>query len=149
MESSKIELCTVNLQYPSPRLRQEVENPYYDWHLVKKVGFHLSLMGCSYNLWVKVCRSLEATRLSGDTHGLMSLLNTCTKANFAGTESARLYSEVSSLARIVRTPPDSQVDVFRFEGHHRRYIYTLRVDVPFLMDLRSLHQRDWSRICPR
>jgi len=54
----------------------EAQSPYYDWPLIQKV-----------------VKSLKATRLSGDTHRLMTLLSTCAKSNFAGTESARLYSE--------------------------------------------------------
>ncbi|KZS97703.1 patatin-domain-containing protein [Sistotremastrum niveocremeum HHB9708] len=52
------------------------EDAYYDWRLVKKVR-----------------RSLKSFREKGDVRSLIGVLNTCLRANFAGTESSRLYSE--------------------------------------------------------
>jgi len=52
------------------------EDPYYDWKLVKKVK-----------------RSLESLRKTGDVRGVLGVLETCIRTNFAGCESSRLYSE--------------------------------------------------------
>lgn len=56
---------------------QEDRDPYYDWALVRKVR-----------------RSLHNLREKDDARGVLGVLETCIKANFAGTESSRLYSEV-------------------------------------------------------
>ncbi|THH28944.1 hypothetical protein EUX98_g5239 [Antrodiella citrinella] len=52
------------------------EDPYYDWKLVKKV-----------------LRTLRNHREKNDARGLMGVLETCVRTNFAGIESSRLYSE--------------------------------------------------------
>ncbi|KAI0638196.1 patatin-domain-containing protein [Trametes polyzona] len=52
------------------------EDPYYDWRLVRKVR-----------------RSLKACREKNDARGVLGVLETCIRTNFAGVESARLYSE--------------------------------------------------------
>ncbi|KAF8914659.1 acyl transferase/acyl hydrolase/lysophospholipase [Mucidula mucida] len=52
------------------------EDPYYDWRLIKKVG-----------------RSLKNLREKKDARGCLGVLETCIRANFAGIESSRLYSE--------------------------------------------------------
>ncbi|KAH9853463.1 patatin-domain-containing protein [Lenzites betulinus] len=52
------------------------EDPYYDWKLVRKVR-----------------RSLKACREKNDARGVLGVLETCLRTNFAGMESARLYSE--------------------------------------------------------
>ncbi|KAH9943430.1 acyl transferase/acyl hydrolase/lysophospholipase [Epithele typhae] len=52
------------------------EDMYYDWKLVRKVR-----------------RSLKALREKKDSRGLLGVLETCIRTNFAGVESARLYSE--------------------------------------------------------
>ncbi|KAH9899860.1 patatin-domain-containing protein [Cubamyces lactineus] len=52
------------------------EDPYYDWKLVRKVR-----------------RSLKAMREKNDARGVLGVLETCLRTNFAGIESARLYSE--------------------------------------------------------
>ncbi|KAI9063236.1 patatin-domain-containing protein [Trametes sanguinea] len=52
------------------------EDPYYDWKLVRKVR-----------------RSLKAMREKNDARGVLGVLETCIRNNFAGIESARLYSE--------------------------------------------------------
>ncbi|KAG8798557.1 hypothetical protein FRC16_007031, partial [Serendipita sp. 398] len=56
--------------------KQEEEDPYYDYLLVKKVR-----------------RSLRLLRQKNDARGLLGVLDLCLRANFAGTESSRLYSE--------------------------------------------------------
>ena len=53
------------------------EDPYYDWKLVRKVR-----------------RSLKSLREKNDARGCLGVLETCIRPNFAGVESARLYSEV-------------------------------------------------------
>ncbi|GJJ07455.1 hypothetical protein Clacol_001657 [Clathrus columnatus] len=57
--------------------KKEDRDPYYDWALVRKVR-----------------RSLHSLRQKDDARGVLGVLETCIKANFAGTESSRLYSEV-------------------------------------------------------
>ncbi|KAK0468400.1 patatin-domain-containing protein [Desarmillaria tabescens] len=52
------------------------DDPYYDWRLIKKVG-----------------RSLKMLREKKDARGCLGVLETCIRANFAGIESSRLYSE--------------------------------------------------------
>ncbi|KZT62955.1 patatin-domain-containing protein [Calocera cornea HHB12733] len=52
------------------------EDPYYDHQLVKKVR-----------------RSLRVLKEKNDIRGMMKVLEVCMRPNFAGTESARLYSE--------------------------------------------------------
>ncbi|KAI0092473.1 acyl transferase/acyl hydrolase/lysophospholipase [Irpex rosettiformis] len=52
------------------------EDSYYDWKLVRKV-----------------LRTLKSLRAKNDAHGLLGVLETCIRTNFAGLESPRLYSE--------------------------------------------------------
>ncbi|KAK7049495.1 hypothetical protein VNI00_005526 [Paramarasmius palmivorus] len=52
------------------------EDSYYDWKLIRKVT-----------------RSLKSHREKNDVRGCMGVLETCIRANFAGIESSRLYSE--------------------------------------------------------
>ncbi|TFY57916.1 hypothetical protein EVJ58_g6735 [Rhodofomes roseus] len=52
------------------------EDPFFDWRLIRKVR-----------------KSLKALRERGDARGLVGVLETCLRTNFAGVESARLYSE--------------------------------------------------------
>ncbi|KIJ56666.1 hypothetical protein M422DRAFT_22815 [Sphaerobolus stellatus SS14] len=56
--------------------KKEDRDPYYDWVLVHKVR-----------------RSLKGLREKGDARGVLGVLETCIRANFAGTESVRLYSQ--------------------------------------------------------
>ncbi|KAG8678183.1 hypothetical protein FRC08_017996, partial [Ceratobasidium sp. 394] len=56
--------------------KQEDEDAYYDWTLVKKVH-----------------RSLKSLRQKDDARGVLGVLEVCIRANFAGVESTRLYSE--------------------------------------------------------
>ncbi|KAI0699797.1 acyl transferase/acyl hydrolase/lysophospholipase [Cytidiella melzeri] len=52
------------------------EDPYYDWKLARKV-----------------LRTLRNLRAKNDARGLLGVLETCIRTNFAGVESPRLYSE--------------------------------------------------------
>ncbi|KAJ3555830.1 hypothetical protein NM688_g2363 [Phlebia brevispora] len=52
------------------------EDPYYDWKLVRRV-----------------LRTLRSMRAKNDVRGVLGVLETCIRTNFAGTESPRLYSE--------------------------------------------------------
>ncbi|KAL0949527.1 hypothetical protein HGRIS_009578 [Hohenbuehelia grisea] len=52
------------------------EDTFYDWRLVRKVK-----------------RSLQSLRAKKDVRGVLGVLETCMRNNFAGVESARLYSE--------------------------------------------------------
>lgn len=52
------------------------EDPFYDWKLVRKVK-----------------KSLTTLREKNDARGCLGVLETCIRSNFAGVESARLYSE--------------------------------------------------------
>ncbi|CAE6523164.1 unnamed protein product [Rhizoctonia solani] len=56
--------------------KQVDEDPYYDWTLVKKVY-----------------RSLRSFRAKDDARGVLGVLEVCIRANFAGIESTRIYSE--------------------------------------------------------
>ncbi|KAG8834874.1 hypothetical protein FRC17_006619 [Serendipita sp. 399] len=88
--------------------KQEEEDPYHDYLLVKKVR-----------------RSLRILRQKNDARGLLGVLDLCLRANFAGTESSRLYSEtfygtkesveayiseVESAIDFVRRSPDISLD---------------------------------------
>jgi hypothetical protein len=67
-----LNLCsTINI------ILQEDRDSYYDWALVHKVR-----------------RSLQVLREKDDARGILGVLETCIRANFAGTESVRLYSQV-------------------------------------------------------
>lgn len=48
-----------------------------------------------YPLVRKVRKSLKSLREHGDVKGVMGVLEICLRNNFAGTESVRMYSEVS------------------------------------------------------
>ncbi|KAI0028467.1 acyl transferase/acyl hydrolase/lysophospholipase, partial [Vararia minispora EC-137] len=52
------------------------EDPFYDWRLVRKVR-----------------HSLRTFRKRDDVRGVLGVLETCMRVNFAGIESPRLYSE--------------------------------------------------------
>ncbi|KAI0796662.1 acyl transferase/acyl hydrolase/lysophospholipase [Abortiporus biennis] len=52
------------------------EDPFYDWKLVRKV-----------------LRSLRSLREKNDARGVLGVLETSIRTNFAGVESSRLYSE--------------------------------------------------------
>ena len=57
--------------------KKDDEDPYYDWKLLKKVR-----------------RSLKTMREADDARGVLGILEICMRANFAASESSRLYSEV-------------------------------------------------------
>ncbi|KAF8640110.1 hypothetical protein AX17_001346 [Amanita inopinata Kibby_2008] len=84
------------------------EDAFYDWKLVKKVK-----------------TSLHNMRVRNDARGCLGVLETCVRANFAGVESSRLYSEtflgtkeliesyISELERAlqyIRETPDLSID---------------------------------------
>ncbi|KAL1717033.1 acyl transferase/acyl hydrolase/lysophospholipase [Schizophyllum commune] len=84
------------------------EDPYYDWKLVRKVR-----------------RSLKSLREKNDARGCLGVLETCIRPNFAGVESARLYSETfygtkdpiesyydeqEKALRFIRESPDLSID---------------------------------------
>ncbi|EGO27553.1 hypothetical protein SERLADRAFT_354816 [Serpula lacrymans var. lacrymans S7.9] len=52
------------------------DDPYYDWKLVRKVS-----------------QSLKILRQKDDARGVLGVLETCIRTNFAAVESSRLYSE--------------------------------------------------------
>ena len=54
------------------------DDPYYDWRLVRKV-----------------LKSMYTLRKSGDAWGVLGVLETCVKRNFAGVESQRSVSTIS------------------------------------------------------
>ncbi|KAI0265196.1 acyl transferase/acyl hydrolase/lysophospholipase [Gloeopeniophorella convolvens] len=56
--------------------KQSDEDPYYDWRLIRKVK-----------------QSLRSLRETNDARGVLGILETCIRDNFAGVESSRLYSE--------------------------------------------------------
>ena len=65
------------------------EDPYYDWKLVRKVR-----------------RSLKSLREKNDARGCLGVLETCIRPNFAGVESARLYSEVRGRRQLSSQSPN-------------------------------------------
>ncbi|KAF9515224.1 hypothetical protein BS47DRAFT_1316199 [Hydnum rufescens UP504] len=88
--------------------KKDEEDPYYDFSLVRKVR-----------------RSLRSLREKNDAHGLLGVLEVCVRDNFAGIESARLYSEtfintkdsiesylneVESALSYIRTSPDISLE---------------------------------------
>ena len=86
----------VNLCHPSPipilnvgRRRSVLRLCLGDWYL-----HSCSNRDTEYLSQVrKVRRSLRSLREKNDVHGLLGVLEVCVRDNFAGTESARLYSE--------------------------------------------------------
>ncbi|KAJ7507844.1 patatin-domain-containing protein [Mycena galericulata] len=56
--------------------KKEDEDAFYDWKLVRKVH-----------------RSLKTLREKNDVRGVLGVLETCIRSNFAAVESPRLYSE--------------------------------------------------------
>ena len=66
---------------------------------------------------LQVRRSLRTLREEDDVHGLLGVLEVCMRANFGGTESTRLYSEVR-LVLILEVPifDSRSVDFHRDEG---------------------------------
>jgi len=56
--------------------KQTDEDPFYDWRLIRKVK-----------------QSLRALQAKNDARGVLGILETCIRNNFAGVESPRLYSE--------------------------------------------------------
>ncbi|ODN78595.1 patatin-like phospholipase domain-containing protein [Cryptococcus amylolentus CBS 6039] len=56
--------------------KETEEDSYFDWTLVRRVK-----------------RTLTRLRSANDTRGLMDALAVCVRANFAGTESVKMYSE--------------------------------------------------------
>ncbi|KAH0840150.1 hypothetical protein J3R83DRAFT_1131 [Lanmaoa asiatica] len=69
------------------------EDSFYDWKLVKKVQI-LSIPRREILLTHdQVNRSLKILRERNDVRGVLGVLETCIRSNFAGVESPRLYSE--------------------------------------------------------
>ena len=66
------------------------EDMYYDWKLVRKVRCMPSSHAAEGLLdFPKVRRSLKTFREKNDARGLLGVLETCIRTNFAGVESAR------------------------------------------------------------
>jgi hypothetical protein len=60
---------------------------------ISNYAFWLCLSG-DLSYW-QVRRSLRTMREKNDVRGVLGVLEVCVRGNFAGTESARLYSEVN------------------------------------------------------
>lgn len=74
------------------------EDSYYDWKLVRKVR-----------------RSLKSLREKNDARGCLGVLETCIRPNFAGVESARLYSETFYGTKdLIESYYDEQEKALRF-----------------------------------
>ncbi|KAF8558748.1 patatin-domain-containing protein [Imleria badia] len=74
------------------------EDPFYDWKLVKKVN-----------------RSLKILRERNDVRGVLGVLETCIRSNFAGVESPRLYSETFlGTKNLIESYHDEQERALRF-----------------------------------
>lgn len=70
------------------------EDAFYDWKLVRKVGVRASnpqilTILTRVIIRIKVLRSLRTLREKKDVRGLLGVLETCIRTNFAGVESAR------------------------------------------------------------
>lgn len=71
------------------------EDGYFDFHLVSYAS------KCEYGVDAdnpkvrRVKRTLTRLRAAKDTRGLMDALSVCVRSNFAGTESVKMYAEVS------------------------------------------------------
>ncbi|KAF7965985.1 hypothetical protein HWV62_40557 [Athelia sp. TMB] len=77
--------------------KQVDEDPYYDWRLVRKVR-----------------RSLKALREKNDVRGVLGVLETCIRTNFAAVESPRLYSESLCIADTLKAFLDEQHNALEF-----------------------------------
>ncbi|KAJ3778854.1 patatin-domain-containing protein [Lentinula raphanica] len=74
------------------------EDTFYDWKLVRKVRL-----------------SLKTLREKNDARGCMGVLETCIRANFAGIESPRLYSETYIGTKdLIESYYDEQERAFEF-----------------------------------
>ncbi|KIM67964.1 hypothetical protein SCLCIDRAFT_107258 [Scleroderma citrinum Foug A] len=74
------------------------EDTFYDWKLVKKVN-----------------RSLKVLREKKDVRGLLGVLETCIRNNFAGVDSTRLYSETFFRTKdMIESYYDEQVRALQF-----------------------------------
>ncbi|KII95167.1 hypothetical protein PLICRDRAFT_97425 [Plicaturopsis crispa FD-325 SS-3] len=74
------------------------EDPYYDWKLVRKVR-----------------RSLKALREKGDVRGVLGVLETCIRTNFAGVESARYIDQTFLGTKdLIESYYDEQVKALEF-----------------------------------
>ena len=139
------------------------EDPYYDWKLVRKVraawygsdSIRIAVSSLLTPACPQVLRTLKNLRAKNDARGVLGVLETCVRTNFAGVESPRyanphfncitanvhswvnrLYSEVTGIIRflsviMLRT---SFLDILRYKGPHRRYawrsvsVYRLWID---------------------
>lgn len=65
------------------------EDSYYDWKLVQKVSSR-QLFCDEFDSYLKqVRRSLRTYRERNDARGVLGVLETCIRTNFAGVESSR------------------------------------------------------------
>lgn len=64
------------------------EDIYYDWKLVRKVCVDDTIKERGLNS-AQVRRSLKVFREKNDARGVLGVLETCIRTNFAGVESAR------------------------------------------------------------
>lgn len=71
--------------------RMDAELEFDEWKEVEDDGYYDSA------LVKRVKRTLTRLRGAKDTRGLMDALSVCLRTNFAGTESVKMYSEVSTL----------------------------------------------------
>ena len=65
------------------------EDPFYDWKLVKKVRNLLALVEKPLLIHHQVNRSLKILRERNDVRGVLGVLETCIRSDFAGVESPR------------------------------------------------------------
>jgi hypothetical protein len=70
--------------------RMDAELEFDEWKEVEDDGYYDS------PLVKRVKRTLTRLRGAKDTRGLMDALSVCLRTNFAGTESVKMYSEVST-----------------------------------------------------
>jgi len=67
------------------------DDPYFDWRLVRKASYSsFDWVSRSRQLiFLKVNRSLKILREKNDARGVLGVLETCVRTNFAGVESPR------------------------------------------------------------
>lgn len=65
------------------------EDPFYDWKLIRKVRILSGLVEKPLLIDHQVNRSLKILRERNDARGVLGVLETCIRSNFAGVESPR------------------------------------------------------------
>lgn len=66
------------------------EDPFYDWRLIRKVWIYCyPVIAVTQIFCPQVKQSLRTLRAKNDARGVLGILETCIRNNFAGVESPR------------------------------------------------------------